>query len=258
MHHRPLIAPLALALVLAACAGGTQDDNDDPATPTPSPSGEPGVVEATYDFEAGSDGWASDIADYSDATRPDDFLSETGAAPPGLDIGDDTFHLAASNTSDDLFMFLRREVGAELPLEASTSYEVAFTVAFASAAPSNCAGIGGAPGESVWMKVGAVPEEPVPVSQDGDTRLSVDKGGQSQGGADAEVIGDVANGIPCEEALDQDPPPYAVVSHDHTLADPVTTTEDGTMWLFVGTDSGFEGRTSLFYDRIEVTFTPAG
>ena len=254
--HRTASLALALVLVVTACgAGGDRDDAASPsATASPGPSG---VVTATYDFEDGSDGWASEIADYTDATRPDDFLSETGAAPPGLDEGTDHVHLAATNTSDDLFMYLRRLVGPELPLEPGTGYEVAFTVEFASSAPTDCAGIGGAPGESVWLKVGATSEEPVPVSQGGETRLSVDKGGQSQGGEAAEVAGDVANGIPCEEALEQDSP-YADVTLEHTLADPVVTTDDGTVWLLVGTDSGFEGRTSLYYDRIEVTFTPTG
>ena len=263
MHVRTAALLLSTVLALAAC--GTADDSTDgddaSPTPTATPDGDPsptpgGEVSATWDFEDGSGGWASDIADYSDATMPEDFLSETGVAPPGLDTGEDHVHLAATNTSDDLFKYLRREIGPELPLAAGTAYEVAFTVEFASSAPSGCAGIGGAPGESVWLKVGATDEEPVPVSEDGDTRLSVDKGGQSQGGEAAEVAGDVANGIPCEEALEQDPAPYAMVTHEHTLSDPVTTTDDGTMWLFVGTDSGFEGRTSLYYDRIAVTLTP--
>jgi hypothetical protein len=255
VSRTPVVLTLA-AVALAACsssADGPVGDSGPSAAPSPTTGGE---VAVSYDFEDGSDGWASDITDYTEATRPDDFLSETGVAPPGLDAGTDHVHLAATNTSDDLFMFLRREVGPELPLAPDTAYEVAFTVEFASNAPTDCVGIGGAPGESVWLKVGATPEEPVPASRDGDSRLSVDKGGQSQGGEAAEVAGDVANGIPCEEAQEQDLP-YADVMVDHTLTDPVTTTADGTMWLFVGTDSGFEGRTSLYYDRIEVTLTPA-
>ena len=29
----------------------------------------------------------------------------------------------------------------------------------------------------------------------------------------------------------------------------------GALWLLVGTDSGFEGLTALYYQRIEVTLT---
>ncbi len=36
----------------------------------------------------------------------------------------------------------------------------------------------------------------------------------------------------------------------------VTTGDDGGLWLIVGTDSGFEGETRLYYTTIEVTLTP--
>lgn len=262
MRIRPLPIALVFALVLAGCSSGTVGPTDgssprSPASASPPPVDAPdGPVSATYEFEDGSDGWTPDIADHTEATRPDDFVSETGVAPPGMATDPDFLHLAATNTSGDLFMYMRREVGAELTLEPDTAYRVSFTVAFASDAPSDCAGIGGAPGESVWMKVGATAEEPVPFTEGGDTRLLVDKGGQSQGGADAGVAGVIANGIPCEDAQQQEDLPYAMVMLSHTLESPVTTTPEGTVWLFVGTDAGFEGRTSLYYDRIEVRLTP--
>ena len=31
---------------------------------------------------------------------------------------------------------------------------------------------------------------------------------------------------------------------------------DGSVWLIIGTDSGFEGTTSIFYDNVQLTFTP--
>ncbi len=31
---------------------------------------------------------------------------------------------------------------------------------------------------------------------------------------------------------------------------------DGSVWLLMGTDSGFEGRTSLYYTRVSVQLTP--
>jgi hypothetical protein len=36
----------------------------------------------------------------------------------------------------------------------------------------------------------------------------------------------------------------------------VRANPDGTFWLLVGTDSGFEGTTTLYYQRIGVTLTP--
>jgi hypothetical protein len=243
------------AIVLSAVVIGSCDDGDSTNGPTTT-SGPGEAVTLMYDFEDGSDGWASDMSDFSEATRPDDFLSETGSAAPGFEAGEGFIQLAATNTSDDVFMYLRRQVGPDDGLEASTGYEVGYTVEFASDAPTGCAGIGGPPGEAVWLKVGASSDEPVPVNRDGDVRLSVDKGNQSQGGPAAVIAGDIANGIPCEEALDSEEPPYAMV--ERTASIETETDEQGNLWLFVGTDSGFEGQTSIYYDRIEVVLSPQG
>jgi hypothetical protein len=35
------------------------------------------------------------------------------------------------------------------------------------------------------------------------------------------------------------------------------TASDGSLWIAIGTDSGFEGITTLYYDRIAVTLTPS-
>lgn len=50
-----------------------------------------------------------------------------------------------------------RRIGPDDGLVAEAAYEVSYVVRFASNAPSGCAGVGGAPGESVWKKVGAKP-----------------------------------------------------------------------------------------------------
>jgi hypothetical protein len=245
-----MVVALAVALL-----GSCDDDGDSATTPTTT-TGPGGTVTIADDFENGSGGWASDLSDFTEATRPDDFLSETGSTPPGVEEGDGFVHLAATNTSDDLFMYLRRQIGPDDGLEPSTEYEIDYTVEFASDAPTGCAGIGGPPGEAVWLKGGASSDEPVPGNQDGDVNLSVDKGNQSQAGPAAAIAGDIANGIPCEQALDSDEPPYAMVERTASLE--ATTDDEGNLWLFVGTDSGFEGRTSIYYDRIEAVLSPQG
>lgn len=243
-----LAALVVLVVAIISC-----DDGAGPTTTEEPARGDP--IRLRFDFEDGSDGWASDVSDFSDATRPEDIVSETGVVPPGIDEESGWFHLAASNRSDDMFLYMSRLIGEQADLVPSAVYTVEFTISAASNAPSNCAGIGGAPRESVWLKVGASTSQPVPIQEDGDTHLSVDKGNQSQGGKAAEVAGVIANGIPCEEALESDQP-YAVVTWEEKLDDPVTTNAEGEMWLFVGIDSGFEGRSSLYYDSVEVVLTP--
>lgn len=232
------------AAVLAVCAAGACGDG----------STDDGVRSASFDFTDGAEGWIPGTSDYSEATAPDDVVSEVVAAAPDVD-GEGWFHLAGGNRSDSLFLFLRREFAGE-EIDVGQTYDVVYDLRFASAAPSGCAGIGGAPGESVWMKVGAVPEEPVPVTEGDETRLPVDKGNQSTGGTDAVVAGVIANGIECDEALDAGQP-YAIVELSGELDQPVTTGSDGSLWVFAGFDSGFEGRTSIYFDRIDVRLEPA-
>jgi hypothetical protein len=244
-----------LSILMAALASLSACTAEPNATTTTEEAVTGDPVRIVYEFQDGSDGWASDISDFSEETTPEDLLSQTGVTPPGIEEESGYFHLAASNRSDDLFMFMSKQIGTDAALAANTAYSIEFTVAAASNAPSDCAGIGGAPGESVWLKVGASTEQPIPVAKDGYTRLTVDKGVQSQGGEDADIAGVIANGIPCEEALDSDQP-YAMVTWNHTLQRTVETNGEGELWAFIGTDSGFEGRTSLYYDTVELDIEP--
>jgi hypothetical protein len=130
---------------------------------------------------------------------------------------------------------------------------VHFNIELGSNAPDDSAGIGGSPA-SVVLKAGAGAEEPRPVVVDGFLRMNVDKGGQTQGGAYASVLGDVANGRLLDPSLSEQP--YAAITRSGTHAFPVRADAAGTLWLLVGTDSGFEGLTRLYYLRITVTLTP--
>ena len=151
------------------------------------------------------------------------------------------------NRSDDLFMYLKRQVDG---LQPNTAYDVSVTVDLATNVQAGLVGIGGAPGESVFVKAGASTVEPA--ASEGDNRhlrMNIDKGNQSRGGADMVVIGDVAHG--------------EVTGSEHRLKTldnagqplSVETDGDGRVWLIVGTDSGFEGHTAIYYARIAYTLT---
>ena len=79
------------------------------------------------------------------------------------------------------------------------SYLARFNVEIATNVPSGCIGVGGAPGESVWVKAGATTVEPVAIDQGGQLRMNIDKGNQSNGGANAVVLGNVANSRSCDQ-----------------------------------------------------------
>jgi hypothetical protein len=75
--------------------------------------------------------------------------------------------------------------------------------------------------------------------------LNLDKGNQSVGGTDMKVVGDIGNTRPCPDATYQ---PKTLTLSGFS----VPTAANGSLWLIVGTDSGFEGITTLYYDSIAV------
>jgi hypothetical protein len=159
------------------------------------------------------------------------------------------------NRTDDLFMFLKRRIGPDDGIQAGQTFQVTYRIVFASDAPTGCVGVGGPPGEGVSLKAGVVSEEPEVLLVDGYWEITVDKSNQASGGRDVWLVDDIANGIECEEALDAGQP-YAVVEREYRHDVDVVVGRNAELWLIVGTDSGFEGRTTLYYMEIEVILEP--
>lgn len=218
------------------------------------------VIELNYNFRGGDLGWTAGFADYPPHTDPDNRFYELSARlsyiPRKLirkpQLG---FYIQGNNHSDDLFMFLKRRLAVEEGIIAGRTYRIEYIITLASNAPSGCGGIGGAPGESVYLKAGASSIEPLAVLQSNNhLRMNVDKGNQSQSGTAASVAGNIANGIPCEQALPLFP--FALIERSHQYTTNVTANENGELWLLVGTDSGFEELTRLYYQSIRVKLFP--
>jgi len=74
-------------------------------------------------------------------------------------------------------------------------------------------------------------------------------------GTAASVVGNIANGLSADE-IDMGNPPYVSLKRQHEHEYTVTASPDGELWLLVGTDSGFEGLTGIYYQRIAVTLNP--
>ncbi len=216
-------------------------------------------VSFIFTFDEDAEGWTGDFtdlpADYDEEMYALEFAYSV--LPEELDKDSGSLMLTGSNRSDDLFMYVKRQLTAADGIEPDTLYRIYFEVEFATDAPAGAVGVGGPPGEAVWVKVGAAGEEPVPVEVvEADVNylvLNVDKGRQNEDGDNAVRIGDVAK-VTCEEfgvyemkTLD---------NTDHPLH--ISSDADGNLWVFVGTDSGFEGTTTLYYHRIEVHLEKVG
>lgn len=234
-----------LALFVFACE---DDDNGSPDKNT-----------QTYEFTSNTDGWIGAFADLPKLNDHEDSsiyeLSYKWAALPaevgGNRVG--ALQIIGHNRSDDLFMFVKRKVTGLLP---NTTYQVEFNVDLASEAPTGAVGIGGAPGESVYFKAGAVDKEPLTQLDPTDDhyRMNIDKGQQSQSGRDMKVLGDIANGKP---AGGTGSAPFTIINRKNTTAPiSVKTDAQGACWIILGTDSAYEGLTRLYYDRVGVVFTP--
>ena len=137
-------------------------------------------------------------------------------------------------------------------------------VTFATNVPPDCVGIGGSPGESVAIKAGAAAAQPTKSVVNNRVRTSVDKGEQQNSGREVIRIGTFAGGggscsngeyrvktlsTAAPELSPITPPPPA----DALL---LTADSAGRLWIVIGTESGFEGRTEIFFLEGSATFTP--
>ena len=240
---------LAAAVLLSGCDFGSPGPTPTPS-PAPTPTPTPTPILITSSLAAGFDGWQASYADYTpgmEATIA--FASGHEPLPAPLDANSGVF-LTSDNSSDDVFMYLWRPVTG---LEPNRRYRVEVTVAFATNAPPGCVGIGGAPGESVYLKAGAAPREPANVVSGGLVVPNFDKGNQAQGGTEAVVVGDFAQLVPGGDCV---APSYQFKTLTTNGAGPTVTSDaTGRLWLVVGTDSGYEGNTRIYWREIAATLT---
>ncbi len=212
-----------------------------------------GPMELEWTFDDGKQGWSGGFTDLPVDYEEDIYelvFEHTGL--PAEVGGGKALMLSGINRSDDLFMFVKRQLTTADGIKPSTTYLIRFEVEFATDAPAGAVGVGGPPGEAVWVKVGAAPVEPVPVEEmEAHTLyyvMNVDKGRQNEDGENALRIGDVAK-------VDNDEFDVYELKTLNNQSEPLRmeSDEDGNLWIFVGTDSGFEGRTALYYNSIKVT-----
>jgi hypothetical protein len=200
-----------------------------------------------YNFSAGAEGWIGDFADYPNEPSVEQFyqleFSHTGLPAP-LNTTDGALRLSGINKSDDLFMFIKKKITG---LEAGKKYTVNLTIDFATDVANNMVGIGGSPGESVFVKAGAVALEPKKMINTSENwfRMNIDKNNQSNSGNDMKVIGNFANGTNVNT--------YTIKQLSTITPITVQANPQGEIWLVVGTDSGFEGRTTIYYNSVKAT-----
>ena len=207
------------------------------------------AVTFTANFHRGTQGFVADFADYpADDPEPYELTSGYRQLPSPLESKSALF-ISGVNRSDDLFMFYKGHVGGLVP---GVRYVVAASAEIATNVPAGCVGVGGAPGESVWIKAGASEVEPVPVREGDYLRMNVDIGNQSNGGDQAVVLGNMANSRSCEQPRRWERKSFP----GRSIPEPVSASPSGRIWLLFGVDSGFESLTEVYLTRVSVSFAP--
>lgn len=195
------------------------------------------------DFNKGTENWETGITDYSiEQDSIMKFSSKITALP--TDSLKKGFMLTSSNRSDDAFMYLKRKLTGLAP---NQTYNIQFEVQLASQYPETGIGAGGSPGGSVYLKAGAMGTEPQKVKDSTNANhwtLNWDKGNQSSGGKNAVVLGTIG--------IEGNDYKYQIIKRNNEKTPFSAKTNDkGELWLLVGTDSGFEGITTLYYTQVK-------
>jgi hypothetical protein len=140
-------------------------------------------------------------------------------------------------------MFIKKQVTG---LKPNHIYDVKFEISLASNAPANSIGSGGSPGLSVYLGAGLSAIEPQKVVKTGAViySMNINKIDQANSGDDMKVIGNIANGVTDNT--------YTHIQRSGQFKG--KTDNKGAVWLIIGTDSGYEGITTLYYTRVKATF----
>ena len=197
--------------------------------------------EYTYNFSSGTQGWDSLFSDYP---KGEESFYELEFAyshlPEPLDTTIKAIRLSGNNHSDDLLSFITTRISQLIP---NAVYEVTFDITMASNVATNSAGIGGSP--DLALGVGGLGYEPANALDEANwyrtNFISLLQSRESNNVM--QMIGTI--GV-------QDTTTAYTLINRNNKDNPIKlkTNEYGELWLMIGTDSGFEGITTLYFNSI--------
>jgi hypothetical protein len=197
----------------------------------------------SFNFKDGTEGWQSFFSDYPvGAETAFELQFEHSNLPAPLDNSIPALKISGNNHSDDLLSFIYRKLDG---LQPNKTYTATFDVQMASNAPTNSIGIGGSP--DLAFGVGGIATEPAN-TPDSDSWYRPNFTSQLQSRESnntLQMAGTIGVG---EDATD-----FTIISRDNKSTPlRLTTNSNGEVWLMMGTDSGFEGTTTLYYTSIKI------
>lgn len=225
--NRFTICTFLFMLIFASCKKGKEKD----------------VKTFEFNFTQDTQGWESFFSEYPPGSESFYELEFSHSnLPVPLDANTRAIKVSGNNHSDDLLSLITRKIEN---LKPNTRYSVTFEVELASNVTTNSPGAGGSP--DLAFGVGAVSANPENVINSGHYRpnfTSLLQSGQSN---------DILMSIGRIGVSDVHPAPFTLINRNN-LSEPMQlrTNDKGEIWFMMGTDSGFEGITTLYYKSIKI------
>lgn len=201
-------------------------------------------VEYNFTFANGNENWQSFFSDYPVVEEVFYELEfKNTFLPSPLDQNIKSLKVSGNNHSDDLFSAIFRKFEK---LQPNKSYSVTFNLNLASNALIGGAGVGGDPNLSLGAGgINYLPESVI----DNFNHYRPNFISKIQSGESNDVfkiIGKIGSS-------DTYPTVYKMINRNN-IGNPVTVTtnSNGEFWLIIATDSGFEGKTTLYYKSINI------
>lgn len=208
------------------------------------------ILEGCYDYEFDAEDPTVKgiVADVPDNYMEDNFYEYSYEIVDSFDQEGKAIQIIGNNHSDDMFMGFYREIKG---LKPNSDYLFKLRFDLGTNVPRGMMGIGGSPGTSVYVKAGFVSKEPKLTTDElNHIRFeNVDKANQSQSGKDLQLLTNM------EKASDDYTEAFEYKTIAHYFR--ATTNENGVVFLLIGTDSGFEGKTEVYYRDVKLTVRQA-
>ncbi|AEI52218.1 hypothetical protein [Runella slithyformis] len=139
-------------------------------------------IELNHEFKSSTEDWIGGFANHSNESNIEElyeFEFSHAALPKPLNTSKKALMRSGKNYSDDLFMFIKKKLRG---LTSNKMSEVDVELGFANNVPKNMFGVGGSPGENVYIKAGTFTIEPNKVLDKTDNHytINIHKGNQAQ------------------------------------------------------------------------------
>lgn len=203
------------------------------------------VVTTTIDseFQNSLDGWMPGLAGYtalSDSATMDWQVRPSRLRPP-LDSTRYALKMQSTNDDSNLFMFISKQLKG---LEPSSSYNVKFNIKVSTNVFPDSLDLLGKPGQNIYLKVGATAVMPTLSLVKGVVTLNVDKGIVSASGKDLISLGAINN----HEIRKI----FTLFQYKNEESFTVRSNSNGELWLYIGSDSAYPGKTSYYIDKATI------